>query len=364
MPSAKRRIDSGVAQQLLAHPHRFQFFQAIRLLEQVFQRQGARANQSVATKIRFHNTLSLGFPVAELDPSVQVYSPNGEQLKGDALESALHSDLEAIGEVHLTPQFMGLLGITGALPLHYTETLQEREIYLRDRTARAFLDIFSNRAVALHYTAWKKHKLALQYELDRRERFMPLILSLLGMGMTGLRERMVNVRGEIFDQAVAYYAGAIRQRPVSVSTLKRLLADYFRVPVRVEQFVGAWYKVPDSQVTRLGIGNATLGASALAGDRVWQRDLRLRLAIGPLRRNEFDALLPGGDAAEALSNWLSLLIGGGLEYEVRLVLHAEDIRQAGIGHGHSARLGWDGYLATRQGNEHRTDASYGIHTLQ
>ncbi|HBK45293.1 MAG TPA: type VI secretion system baseplate subunit TssG [Xanthomonadaceae bacterium] len=364
MPGAKRRIDPGVAQQLLAEPHRFQFFQAIRLLEQVFQRQGARANQSVPAKIRFHNTLSLGFPSAELDPSSEAYSPQGERLEGEALEAALQTDLEGLGEVHLTPQFMGLLGVTGALPLHYTETLQEREIYLRDRTARAFLDIFSNRAVALHYAAWKKHRLALQYELDRRERFMPLILSLLGMGMPGLRERMLDERSKIFDQAVAYYAGAIRQRPMSAPMLRRLLADYFRVPVKVEQFVGAWYKVPASQATRLGMGNATLGSSALAGDRVWQRDLRLRLDIGPLRRHEFDALLPGGDAADALSKWLSLLIGGGLEYEVRLVLHAEDVRQAGIGNGHSARLGWDGYLTTQPATEHRADASYGLHTLQ
>lgn len=46
MPGAKRRIDPGVAQQLLAEPHRFEFFQAARLLEQVFQRQGVKAGQA------------------------------------------------------------------------------------------------------------------------------------------------------------------------------------------------------------------------------------------------------------------------------------------------------------------------------
>ncbi|MBA8680775.1 type VI secretion system baseplate subunit TssG [Stenotrophomonas tumulicola] len=364
MPSAKRRIDPGVVQQLLAEPHRFQFFQAMRVLERVFQRQGVKAGQAVPMRVRFRNTLSLGFPTADLDPHGEAYSLKGELLEGDALVAALEAGGEGVGEVHLTPQFMGLLGTTGALPLHYTETLQEREIYLRDRTARAFLDIFSNRAVALHYAAWKKHRLALQYELDRRERFLPLILSLLGMGMSGLRERMVDEKSRVFDQAVAYYAGAIRQRPVSAVMLKRVLGDYFRVPVQLEQFVGAWYKVPAGQATRLGMANATLGSSALAGDRVWQRDLRLRLRIGPLRRHEFDALLPGGDAANALSKWLSLLTGGGLEYEVQLVLHADDVRPSAIGKGHAARLGWDGYLATRPATEHRGDTTYGIHTLQ
>lgn len=224
---------------------------------------------------------------------------------------------------------MGLLGTSGALPLHYTETLQIRELYDRDRTARAFLDIFSTRAVSLHYAAWKKHRLALQYEIDRRERFLPLIMSLFGMGMNELRDRLVDGHGDVFDQAFAYYAGAVRQRPVSAALMQRVLADYFQVPLALEQFVGAWYRVPAGQSTRLGQANATLGASALAGDRVWQRDLRMRLSIGPLRREQFDDFLPGGSAEQALAKWLSLLTGGTLEYEVRLVLRQEDVRGAG-----------------------------------
>lgn len=363
MPSAQRRIDPGVAQQLLAQPHRFQFFQAIRLLERVFVRQGAKPAQAVPLHVRFHNTLSLGFPATELDAHSDAYSQAGDKLESEvAYAHALGT--EGLGEVHLTPQFMGLLGVAGALPLHYTETLQERELYQRDRTARAFLDIFSNRAVALHYAAWKKHRLALQYELDRRERFMPLILSLLGLGMPGLRDRMIDGHGDVFDQAVAYYGGAIRQRPVSACLMSRVLADYFRVPFELEQFVGAWYRVPAAQTTRLGLANAALGSSALAGDRVWQRDLRMRLSIGPLRREQFDDFLPGGTAGQALTKWLTLLTGGCLEYEVRLVLRAEDVHAASVGGSSGARLGWDSYLCTRPAQAPRADTTYGIHTLQ
>ena len=363
MPGAQRRIDPGVAQQLLAGPHRFQFFQAIRLLERVYARQGVKPGQAVAGWVRFGNSLSLGFPATELDPEGQAYSKDGEQLESEvALGHALET--EGLGEVHLTPRFMGLLGVTGALPLHYTEMLQERELYRRDRAARAFLDIFSNRAVALHYAAWKKHRLALQYELDRRERFVPLVLSLLGMGMPGLRDRMLDGHGDVFDQAVAHYAGAVRQRPVSACMVRRVLADYFQVKFELEQFVGAWYHVPAEQATRLGWANAALGSSALAGDRVYQRDLRLRLRIGPLPRERFDEFLPGGDAAQALSKWLTLLTGDGLEYEVRLILRAEDVRGAAIGGDGQARLGWDSYLSTRPAQAPREDTTYCIHTLQ
>ena len=102
----------------------------------------------------------------------------------------------------------------------------------------------------------------------------------------------------------------------------------------------------------------------LAGDRVWQRDLRMRLRIGPLRRDQFDDFLPGGSAAEALAKWLSLLTGGTLEYEVRLVLRADDVQGSALGEGGGARLGWDSYMTTRPQTASREDTTYGIHTLQ
>src|SRR5690606_11016783 len=101
----------------------------------------------------------------------------------------------------------------GVLPLHYTETLAARETYQRDHAPRAFLDIFSNRAVALHYAAWKKHRLAIQYELDGDEKFLPLVLALSGLGMASLRGRLQDGEGDVFDQSIAHHAGSIRQRP-------------------------------------------------------------------------------------------------------------------------------------------------------
>lgn len=360
MRRAQRRIDPGLIQQLARQPHRFGFFQAMRLLEQLFHRQGIGAGDALPLRVRFRNSLALGFPASELD-DVALYDVDGVEVADDAgLEEVLAGS--RVGQVHLTPAFMGLLGGTGTLPLHYTETLADRELYRRDRAARAFLDIFTTRMVALHYAAWKKYRLALQYELDRRERFLPLVLSLAGLGLPGLRERMVDGEGDVFDQAVAYHAGAIRQRPVSAVTLQRILGEYFGIPVRVEQFVGAWYRVPASQRTVLGSGTARLGSTALAGDRVWQRDLRMRLRLGPLDRRGFDAFLPGGAAAAALAKWLTLLLGSSLEYEVRLALRAEDVRGAGLG-GDGVRLGWDSYLCTRPVPAPRDDTCYELHTI-
>jgi len=362
MRTPQRQLDPGLAQQLLTSPQRFGFFQALRVLERLFVRQGVPAGEVVARMVRFRNSKALGFAPGEIE-ELSAFSADGTLLdRGAAVEHAV--TMEALGKVHLTPAFMGLLGTHGSLPLHYTETLNERETYGRDSAARAFLDIFSNRAVALHYAAWKRYRLGFQYELDREERFLPLVLALSGLGMPSLRGRLHAGEGALFDQAIAHYAGVIRQKPVSAAGLQRVLAGYFRVPLQVEQFVGAWYTVPQEQRTRLGVGHAVLGSTALAGERVWQRDLRMRLWIRPLGQPEFEGFLPGGQAAAALAKWLSLLTGSSLEYEVRLVLRAEHVRGVALTIAGAARLGFDSYLCSRPARVDRSDTRYGINTLQ
>jgi type VI secretion system protein ImpH len=131
----------------------------------------------------------------------------------------------------------------------------------------------------------------------------------------------------VLDESIGYFAAAIRHRPASSTQLARVLTEYFGQPVAAEQFVGHWYDVPPAQQTILGDATAVLGLGAMAGVRVWQRDLRLRLVIGPLDRASFDAFLPGGLAARALRAMLTLFTGVTLEYEVELVLRAADVRE-------------------------------------
>lgn len=361
MSGTKRRIDPGVAHRLFSEPYRFEFFQAVRVLEHVFVRNGVRAQDVLARKLKFRNSLRMSFPASEIE-RLMAYTGDDEAFDVTLRDKA--PDLDKVDEVDITPAFMGMLGAQGVLPSGYTEQLGQRELYHRDRAARAFLDIFTNRAVALFYAAWKKYRLALQYELDGKARFLPLVTSLAGLGSPSLRARLEQGRGQVFDQAIAFYAGGVMQRPLSAAMLENILREYFDADIRVEQFVGAWYDVPPGQRTRLGDPGAVLGRSALSGARVWQRNLRLRLWIGPLRNRRFQDFLPGGDAAAALAKWLTLLGGDSLEYQVRLTLHRDDVSPCSLGAASGGgRLGWDTYLCTRPSKTHRTGTSYLVHTL-
>ncbi|KVQ68241.1 type VI secretion system baseplate subunit TssG [Burkholderia territorii] len=365
MQAPDRRIDPGVVDALLDEPHRFEFFQAVRVLEGLFARQASdapgawRQGDVVAQRIEFRNTLSLGFPPSEIE-GARSFDDDGTLLdSGEERGAALAAG--KLGQVELTPAFFGLLGGQGALPLHYTEQIVAREHLKRDHAARAFFDVFSNRATALFYAAWKKYRLPFHYELDRDERYLPLLLAIAGVPSDEVRDSLAAGAGGVLDEAVAGYALAARHRPMSAAYLQRTLSDYFRVPVKIDQFVGKWYDVPPDQLSVLGEVNAVLGATALVGERVWQRDMRARIVVGPLSKRDYEAFLPGGAQAVALERMLTLLAGVTLEYEVRLVLKRTEVGASVLGAG--SRLGWDAFLCTRDADEDRSDAHYELHVI-
>ncbi|WP_197424736.1 type VI secretion system baseplate subunit TssG [Bordetella sp. N] len=375
MPPMQRRRDTGVIESLLAEPQRYKFFQAVRLLERWFQkRQGeGRSRDVVAGNMQFLNSPSLGFPASEI-ADAQAYDREGNPLAdAQAIKTAVAQG--DVARVALTPAFFGLLGGQGALPLHYSETLALRESLSRDRGARAFFDIFANRAAALFYGAWKKYRLPLRHESDRDHHYLPLLLALGGLGHPALRDRLRTGGGAVYDESMAHYAAAMRQRPVSGTYLQQVLCDYFGQTLRVEQFVGKWYTVPPERRTSLGSPGAVLGVSAFAGDRIWQRDLRMRIWIGPLSGDVFADFLPGGERARALEKMLTMLAGVSFEYEVRLILAKEAVSGSSLGgatasaqeegaqEGAGARLGWNTFLCSVAATEDRDDASYELQTI-
>ncbi|MFN3297592.1 type VI secretion system baseplate subunit TssG [Caldimonas sp.] len=352
MLSPQRRSIPRVIDRLLAEPHRHEFFQAVRLLSRwLSAREGLGEQDILAQRLRFRSSLSLSFPASEIE-DLQVVRPTRE---GQAC-----TDPERI---EITAAFMGLLGVHGTLPLHYTETLVRREVFGRDGAARAFLEIFNHRALALFYQAWKKHRLALAYESDRGRGFLPLVLSLAGLGQASLRNRLLERAGAgLHDESVAHYAGALQRRQLSASQLEAWVSAHFAIPAQVEPFVGRWVRLPASACSALG-RNAVLGRSAVVGERLWQRDLRVRLRLGPLDRRRYDHFLPGATGARALQRLLTLAYGLSLEFEVRLCLRQQDVQPTALhsrADGPGARLGWTTFLCSRPVTQDRDDLAYDV----
>jgi len=352
MFTSQRQLPTSVIERLLAHPYRFEFFQAVRVLELSLKAQGATSDQAAADFIRFENSISLAFPPSEIE-RLHVEAPPSNDNHGRPTPRYV-----------MTPAFMGFLGPSGTLPRHYSERLASHQLYHRDHGPRAFLDTFSNRAVALFYSAWKKYRLELSYESNGKNGFLPLLMSLGGLGHANLRDCLNADDIGIRDESLAYYAGALRSKPVTVNHLQNILREYFQVDAQIDQFVGKFYPLPDVHQTSLGLGNAELGASALIGQRLWQRDLRIGLTLGPLSRADFERFLPGQKAAHALEELIKLVIGLTLECEVRLVLQAQAVRGFALtDQRDTGRLGWDTFVCTQAQTTDRTDVRYTINAL-
>ena len=318
---------------LLAEPQRFEFVQAVRLLLLALHERGIPEQRALARHLRFPNSLALAFPPSQLEAAAQ----------------------DADG-YRLTPGFMSLLGAHGALPLHVTERILALPAGGGEAdAARAFLDMFSTRMVALWYRAWQKYRVE-HLVAGPRDAFLPMLLALAGVPAGG-----AFAADGVPDTALAACAGLLRRRPVSAAVLGRMLSGHFGVAVRVQEGVGHWDRLAPSEQSAVGV-NALLGRNALLGARSWRPDLRVRVCIGPLDQARYDHFLPGAPGARALRTLLALFAVPTLAYDIVLVLRQADLRPMRLAPT-GGRLGLDSYLLSGPATADRADLSYELRPL-
>lgn len=324
---------STVIADLLARPQRYEFFQAVRLLVRWLARQGIAPELALSGLIRFRNSLDLGFPPSEVE--------------------AIDPTTDGAPALWVTPALMGLLGVMGTLPLHYTERIAAWEAVTGDAGPRAFFDLFSSRQVTLFYRAWCKYRVRHPAE-PGRDRFLPLLLALAGVAPG--RDEAPAVLDGLDPALLARFAAPLRSRVVSAELIAGTLRGCFDVPLQVEQFTGRWDVLAPDQRTRIGENNCVLGQGATAGARLLRPELGLRVRIGPLERAAFERFLPGAEGARALA---ALLERFAIEVPYRalqVVLRREDV--AGASLDGKVRLGLDGFLRTRGEESDRDDVCY------
>jgi len=319
------RDRTGLIGQLLDRPQRYNFFQAVHVLDVWLQNQPARP--TLDSVLRFTNSISLGFPASQIE--------------------ALSID-EA--HIRITPAFIGFLGVKGALPYCHTETIAAQVHGDRDDSGRAFVDCFSQRSVMLFYRAWEKCRVEYRYSRGGRDDFLDMQLALAGHAG---RDRKADISAE----AIAHYAAALRQRPVSAALLSAVLNDYFGVPIRLEPFVAAWETLQPDERAILGKPQQCRLGTMIVGQRYRTRDTWVRLWIGPLTRQQYDHFLRDGEGGKALKAMLALFAIPELLFEVRPILRAQDVEPLILGR---ARLGRAAVLSTRPATRDHDQTRYKI----
>jgi type VI secretion system protein ImpH len=314
-------------EELFDEPYRFEFFQAVRLLEKVFPERApvGRESQTTPEVVRFRSRVMLDFPAS------QIYDLQ-----------ASHDEFTDEQKLEMFVNFMGMVGVSGVMPVHYTELVLERLRY-GDTAMWAFLDIFTHRAVSLFFRAWEKYRFPVGYERGK-DAFTDYLFDFTGLGMESLRGRM-----SLEDESLLPYGGLIAQKPHSAVALAQILSDYFGVKAKIDQFFGQWLDLDAESITKLGTANSALGTSAIIGTRIWEQQSKFRVVLGAVDFKEFQAFLPNGTAHESLKSIIRFMVSLELDFDVQLLLKAKQVPGCVLTTRAKRRpmLGWTSWLKTK-----------------
>lgn len=303
---------------LFEEGHRFDFYQAVRLLEML--RPDAipvgEGSEPGREAVRFNSRVRMDFPPTDVD---EVRRP-----------------AEVGRPAEMAVNFMGLAGGFGPLPAPFAELILER-VWNKDTALRDFLDIFNQRLLSLMYRIRKKHRIGLDTRPPEEGHFAHYLYALMGLGTNGLRGRL-NIR----DRAFLFYTGLLMQQPCSPVGLEAILKDYFEVEVKVRSFCGQWYPLEEDQVTAIGPSgqNQLLGQGAVLGGRVWDQHGKFEICLGPLVLEQFLDFLPSGWGFRPLCELTQFYVGGEFDFDIELRLKASEVPELRLGSAGKPRLGW------------------------
>jgi type VI secretion system protein ImpH len=310
-------------------PYRHDFYQALRRLECLSapKPRWGHALRPVDEPIRLGQEPELSFAPASLSSFQQ--STGGRPAR-------LHVLL------------FGLLGPNGPLPIHLTEYARDRLRHYNDPTLTQFLDLLQHRFIALFYRAWAQAQPHVNHDRPDDDRFAVYVGAFAGMSHRGLR-----ARDAVPDVAKLFHAGALVRAARNAEGLRGILSHFFRVPVRLQEFVGHWMVLGAGERTCLGQAGATLGGGAVIGGRVWDRQSSFRIEFGPLSLAQYEAFLPGGALLPALVAWVRMYRNLDLQWDVRLRLAGGEVPPLRL--GRAGRLGWTTWLGQRKSESDADD---------
>ncbi len=178
------KTSSAVIDRLFGAGYRFDFFQAVYLLERLYQ-DAARPGEGAPLEeeaIRFQSSQRRSFPSTDV---LRIEKRSSEKTRGITKRPE-------IAQMVLT--FMGLYGVDSPLPDYFSEMIgslgddkeDKEESYDETENGiqalRHFLDIFDHRIYSLYYRSWKKYRYHLQFGAGGEDDFSQYMLSLAGLG--------------------------------------------------------------------------------------------------------------------------------------------------------------------------------------
>ena len=206
----------------------------------------------------------------------------------------------------LETYFFGLSGPNGALPYAMTDYIVSRKNGLthpdrlvegrrdttlnrRDTSLFDFLNIFNHRFLSYYYRSWASSRKTVDYDRPEEAKFA----GFLG-AFSGVKSEASSARTQLHN----YFSGYFSNQSRHPEGLAKMLSDYLGCAVSIEENVGHWIVSDASEQFSLGqLGSTsapTLGEGIVLGSKIWDRQLRFDINIGPVSFERFEQFAPTG----------------------------------------------------------------------
>ena len=128
-------------------------------------------------------------------------------------------------------------------------------------------------------------------------------------------------RDAVADTAKLFHAGSLIRQARNAEGLSSIVRQFFGVGARGSRSssaTGCTWGRPSAPTWRVRARSSAPAPSSAR--RVWDRQHKFRLHLGPLTLAQYESFLPGGARIQQLVDWVRLYLCFELEWDVRLQL--------------------------------------------
>lgn len=277
------------------------------------------SEEELYDQLEFQTNPSLGFPGSDVD-RVEFFQERGQM------------------RARLRFNLIGLFGAGSPLPAFYGEqALGDGE---EGNPTRNFLDLFHHRLQRLMLPIWSKYRYRASFKSGALDPFSAHLFALIGLGGEEIRKAK-----ELNWKRLLPYLGLLSLRAHSAALIEAVLRYYFKhADLVIEQCIERRVEILDEQRNCLGQANSLLAEDLVLGERVRDRSGKFRIHISQLDWQRFHEFLPIGFGYQPLCALVRFTLRDPLDYDIRLVLRQEEIRELCIGEQNTCRLGWTSWL--------------------
>ncbi|NUT79475.1 MULTISPECIES: type VI secretion system baseplate subunit TssG [Pseudomonas] len=275
-------------------------------------------DEALYDRLEFQANPSLGFPASDID-RVEFFEEHGQM------------------RARLGMNLISLVGGGSPLPAFYGEQALGEE---DGNPTRDFLDVFHHRLQRLMLPIWRKYRYCASFQSGAQDPFSEQLFALIGLGGEDIRKA-----SQLNWKRLLPYLGLLSLRAHSAALIEAVLRYYFKhAELNLEQCIERRVEILGEQRNRLGSANSLLSQDLVLGEQVRDRSGKFRIHISELDWQRFHEFLPIGSGYQPLCSLVRFTLRDPLEYDIRLVLRRQDIRELCIGEQNTCRLGWTSWL--------------------